>query len=199
MSLDDFDRIALDWHDFFLATAGGAAALLGLLFVAVSLNLDDIAHAARLDLQVLADQAFSNFFIALAVALFLLVPTPYANPPAFEAVLVCVGGIGLFRIIRRARRALRRGQLAWGPVYIARRLGSPAGANACLLIAALLLARADPGAFYWLLAATIVFLLSAADSSWDLLLRVGAERQARLVGSTAGVASDRPDNPHPTS
>jgi modulator of FtsH protease len=178
MSLADLDRIARSWHDFFVATAGGAAALLGLLFVAVSLNLDDIVHAARPDLRVLAEQSFSNFLFALVVALLLLVPAPYANPASTEGVLVSVGAIGLIRIVRRALRALRRGQLAWGPVYTLRRLGAPAGANACLLIAAILLARADEGAFYWLLAATLVFLLSAADSSWDLLVRVGAERHA---------------------
>src|ERR1700690_2049641 len=98
MSLDDYTRVALDWHDFFLATAGGAAGLLGLLFVAVSLNIDDIAHAARLRLRVLAEQAFSNFLFALVVALFLLVPAPYANPASVEGMLVAVGGVGLFRI-----------------------------------------------------------------------------------------------------
>jgi MFS-type transporter involved in bile tolerance (Atg22 family) len=33
-----------EWHDFFLATAGGAAALAGLVFVAMSINLDVIAQ-----------------------------------------------------------------------------------------------------------------------------------------------------------
>jgi hypothetical protein len=104
MSLDDFERIVLSWHDFYLATAGGAAALLGLLFVAVSLNLDDIAHAARLDLRVLAEQSFSNFLFALVVALFLLVPVPYSNPASAEGMLVAVGTVGLYRIARRVAR-----------------------------------------------------------------------------------------------
>jgi len=197
MSLDDYTRIALDWHDFYLATAGGAAALLGLLFVAVSLNLDDIAHAARLDLRVLAEQAFSNFLFALVLALFLLVPAPYANPASAEGMLVAVGAVGLYRILRRAARALQYGQLAWGPIYTLRRLGAPAGANACLLVAAILLARADQGAFYWLLAATFVFLLSAADSSWDLLIRVGAERQAERAALAAEAQST--DGNHPSA
>ncbi len=35
-----------EWHDFFLVTGGGAAALAGLVFVAMSINLDVVAHNA---------------------------------------------------------------------------------------------------------------------------------------------------------
>ena len=36
----------LAWHDFFLGTIGAAAALTGLLFVAISINLDQILKYA---------------------------------------------------------------------------------------------------------------------------------------------------------
>ena len=35
-----------EWHDFFVVTGGGAAALAGLVFVAMSINLDVLAHNA---------------------------------------------------------------------------------------------------------------------------------------------------------
>ena len=35
-----------EWHDFFLMTGGGAAALAGLVFVAMSINLDVVAQDA---------------------------------------------------------------------------------------------------------------------------------------------------------
>ena len=195
MQLVDFERIVLTWHDFFLAIASGAAALLGLLFVAMSLNLDDISHVDRPDLRVLADQAFSNFLFALVVALFFLVPAPYSNTVSAERMLIGVAAVGLYRIGRRARRALRQSRLAWGPIHIVRRLGAPAAADGCLIVAAALLAASDQGAFYWVLAATLVFLLSAADSSWDLLVRVGAERQLRR----ADAASTAPANGAPAN
>ena len=37
---------AAEWHDFFLVTGGGAAALAGLVFVAMSINLDVVAQNA---------------------------------------------------------------------------------------------------------------------------------------------------------
>jgi hypothetical protein len=186
------ERLALGWHDFYLAVGGGAAALLGLLFVAVSLNLDDIADRARLDLRVLAEQAFSNFLNALLIALFVLVPSPFLTAQNLGLELGAVAALGLGRIVLRMSRAVRSGRLLWGPGYLVRRLGAPAAANLCLVVAAVELGAGDQSAFIWLLAATLTFLLTAADGSWDLLLRVGTERQARRAPPAEPTPADAP-------
>jgi hypothetical protein len=48
------------WHDFYIAVGSASAALLGLLFVGVSINLSSIAVAKRADVRTKADLAFSN-------------------------------------------------------------------------------------------------------------------------------------------
>jgi hypothetical protein len=51
MSPQAFAAAELGWHDFFLAAAGASAALLGLLFVGVSINLAAIAGEERVDVR----------------------------------------------------------------------------------------------------------------------------------------------------
>jgi hypothetical protein len=60
MTQQAFAAAALGWHDFFLAAAGASAALLGLLFVGVSINLAALAAEERVDLRARAGQAFAN-------------------------------------------------------------------------------------------------------------------------------------------
>jgi hypothetical protein len=59
-----------EWHDFFLVTGGGAAALAGLVFVAMSINLDVVAQNATHRLRAINMlTGFTAAFIICALAL----------------------------------------------------------------------------------------------------------------------------------
>jgi hypothetical protein len=60
------------WHDFFVAQAGASAALAGLLFVAISINLARILEFTSLPVR--AAEAFLSLLSVLAVSTFALVP-----------------------------------------------------------------------------------------------------------------------------
>jgi len=61
-----------EWHDLFVATSGSAAALTGLIFVGVSINLNRILSFPRLADRALVSLAL--LFSILIVSILMLVP-----------------------------------------------------------------------------------------------------------------------------
>jgi hypothetical protein len=101
------------YHDFFLASVGASAALIGLLFVAISVSPERVfgteAQGERLTFAVSAFIALGNiFFISLAGLL------PYPN---IGVTIVAAGGSGIINtfllILDIWQRRLRRGARSW--------------------------------------------------------------------------------------
>src|SRR5437762_6857086 len=110
MSVSAFSAAVTGWHDFYLAAAGASAALLGLLFVGVSINLAAIAAKERPDLRARAGLAFSNLIYVLIVSLVLLTADP--EPQGLALSLAAVSALGLIRTVRALINAFR-GQRRW--------------------------------------------------------------------------------------
>jgi modulator of FtsH protease len=107
MTPQAFAAAALGWHDFFLAAAGASAALLGLLFVGVSINLAAIAGDERVDLRARAGQAFGNLLFVLVIALLMLIPDP--DPGSIALGLATIAALGLLRVARTCTRSREGG------------------------------------------------------------------------------------------
>jgi modulator of FtsH protease len=174
--------VAIDlagWHDFFLATAGASAALLGLLFVGVSINLGAIAATERGDLRARAAQAFTNLLSVLGISLFLLVPD--FDPASVGLWLGVIAAFGLLRAARNVRmvvagpRAIRSGPI--GPrLPTIRRIAWTIVADLLLGLTAWRLAVTAGAANVVpnLVAVVFVLMLGAADIAWEILTDVGA-------------------------
>lgn len=180
MSDADFSALATSWHDFYLTAGAAAATLIGLLFVGISINLDEFTTDEGTGIRLLAEQAFANFVFVLVIALLMLIPDQERQSLTLQ--LGIVGVAGALRIVRRAL-IFRRGQADpfGGWRYVTRRLGLSAIASVGLIVVAALLESNPISALHWLVAIILIYLTSAADSAWDLLIEVGRERRGRTT------------------
>ena len=161
-----------DWHDFFLAQAGAAGVLTGLVFVGVSINLEKILADPNSGLPGRAAEALILLVAVLTASVLLLVPGQSTALIGVEVLAVGLAAWGWVVAIqlrrlgywRTMRPDLRRafvlrvalGQLATLPLVIAG-------------VAVLTVGR---GGLYWLVAGTVFSILAALSEAWVLLVEI---------------------------
>jgi len=155
------------WETFALGMLGAAAVLLGLIFVALSINLD-----ALLRMPVLLRRAAAAIALLVAVLLatsFLLVPGQSAAVVGIE--LAATGLLGLVVVLLLLVRhrssidaAYRRRfdeAAVWG-----------AGIQALFVVGGLSLMATVGGGLYWLVPAVMLGLVRAVTEAWVLLVEI---------------------------
>jgi hypothetical protein len=102
--------VPLSFHDFFSGCATIAGALIGLLFVALSVSSEYLTGAnARTDHQVRAAAAFSALVNTMVIALFALLPSTDLGT---VAIILSAAGLGtivalIITLLREGRRIAR--------------------------------------------------------------------------------------------
>lgn len=154
------------WHDLYVAMAGAAAALAGLLFVAVSINLADILKSPALPRRAL--EALLIMLSVVLVSIFVL--TPGQPPQLLGAEIALVGSLfGIGTLVSRLRTARPPGdKLIWTTIPALQLVLT----FLPMVVSGISLAVESGGGLYWLVPALAFGFVTAITSAWVLLVEI---------------------------
>ena len=154
-----------DWHEFFDAAVGASAALLGLLFVAISINLKLILKHRHLPGRAAA--TLGTLLSVLVVCSFGLAPGQSDRTLGVE--ILATGALVATQAIWVSVGKRSQGDpLSWTlgnlPILLFPPLAFVGGA--CSLLAG------SGGGLYWILAGTVLTFVAASLNAWVLLVEI---------------------------
>ena len=153
------------WHDFFMGTIGAAAALTGLLFVAISINLQQILRYPHLPGR--AAGTLGILVSALVVSGFALAPGQGDRALGIE---IAVAGVVV--AVQAVWVTLGK-DLSGNPgSWLIQHLASLLLPGIAFMVGGVSLATGVGGGLYWVLAAVLLVFASASVNAWVLLVEI---------------------------
>jgi modulator of FtsH protease len=162
------------WDSFFVAQVGASAAVAGLVFVGVSINLDKILKYAGLPGRALA---LIVLILALITSSLMLVPGQLNT--LIGAELLGVGLLAWIWVVALDALNLRQLEPRYRKAWVLLRIALSQFATLPIIIAgAVTLAQGTPS-FYWLVPGVLVCFLVAFFDAWVLLIKIN--RQSKWI------------------
>jgi hypothetical protein len=154
------------WTDLFVASAGAAAALAGLVFVAVSINIESI-----LKFRGLPERALETVFLLLGVVIVSIIGLIPGVSTTALGILLLVEGVVLALTITLLARASVPEQSAprsWLVVgVVLRSIGTVP-----FIVGAVCLLAESGGGLYWTVGGIIGAIAGGVANAWVLLVEI---------------------------
>ncbi len=157
-----------EWTDLFVAVAGASAALAGLLFVAVSINVERILKYEGLPERGI--EALAMLLVPLIVSIAGLLPGQSHVALGLELLAIGAALVGVMLRLPVAHR-LPEG-IETPPRYAVNRQVVRLSGTVLLLIGGLAELFAVAGGLYWVAAAIVLLILGAVVNAWVLLVEI---------------------------
>jgi hypothetical protein len=155
------------WTDFGVATAGAAAALLGLLIVAVSINLERILQFAHLPHR--SAQTLILLALPLTTALLLIVPGQPDAALGWEYLVIGLA-TGTYLLVTDVRTPISESETR--RTFLAGRIAPDALTGGCLAVAGVTLLAHGGGGLYWLVPSVLAAFFFGLLNAWVLLVEI---------------------------
>jgi hypothetical protein len=156
-----------EWEGLFLAEAGASAALAGLLFVAISINLARILQGAGLPGR--AGEAIVLLVAVLVTSSLGLVP---GQSPGVLGVELLAAGLLAWTVLSAVHVRAVRGGAGPSPGARAGRIVLAQAAVLPLPVAGVSLLLGAGGGLYWLVPGVLLCLVVAVLNAWVLLIEI---------------------------
>ena len=154
------------WHDLFVATAGAAAALAGLVFVAVSINVNRILQFKGLPERAL--ETVLSLLVALIVSIAGLIPGQSTTALGVELTVITV----VFTIVV-GRLALLTPPAPGDPRrWFWSRMFVRGLAIVPLLVGGMSVLAGSGGGLYWIVAGIVGAIVGSVSNAWVLLVEI---------------------------
>jgi hypothetical protein len=158
--------ISMDWSNFLVAEAGASAALAGLIFVAVSINLSKIIEYPGVSGR--AAEALALLIGVLIIATLGLAPNQSRTILGAEFLAVGIV-LWIFSAVLHLRQ-LRRTKHPWW--WLASRVTLCQLTTLSFCIAGILLILGYASGMSWLIPGCVFAFLTSATSAWVLLIEI---------------------------
>ena len=163
------EEALLPWHDFNVALVTAAAALLGLLFVALSIHIRTLVQPRNAELRSVARTVFLGYVVSLAIGFLALLPQTLR---ALGVELLLLSLASTLPFAAAARAGLRATGVGYRRSVTVVQFLAGFGIFIVTIAGSIGVLVEEPNALYVIAAVAILGLLWGVFNTWELIFRI---------------------------